>query len=256
MRSQLEQRTETEEIAFLASIQSPYMKDFRFMPNKKVDAHEILGSALGLKDTAVVKEKPDDIQNTDDPLCQHLLSSLTRSQMLRQSLSLNHRLYPTSWLSFIVSTVSLSLSHWYPESGVVLDCINSSPLQPFLTLQSPSKNFKSADTDNWLMDIVCVGETKQNVENLVVQKIARYLGSNVKAEDECLTVLQWWKANECFYPRISRLAKKYLACQASSISSERVFSLASTLVSKKRVRLSTSNVGLIFFKKRAWKHTG
>ena len=31
----------------------------------------------------------------------------------------------TSWLSFVVSTVSLSLSHWYPESGVVLDCINS-----------------------------------------------------------------------------------------------------------------------------------
>ena len=29
------------------------------------------------------------------------------------------------WLSFVVSTVSLSLSHWYPGSGVVLDCINS-----------------------------------------------------------------------------------------------------------------------------------
>ena len=31
----------------------------------------------------------------------------------------------TSWLSFVVSTVSLSLSHWYPGTGVVLDCINS-----------------------------------------------------------------------------------------------------------------------------------
>ena len=29
------------------------------------------------------------------------------------------------WLSFVVSTVSLSLSHWYPGSGVVLDCIDS-----------------------------------------------------------------------------------------------------------------------------------
>ena len=26
----------------------------------------------------------------------------------------------TSWLSFVVSTVSLSLSHWYPVSGVDL----------------------------------------------------------------------------------------------------------------------------------------
>ena len=31
----------------------------------------------------------------------------------------------TYWLSFGVSTVSLSLSHWYPGSGVVLDCIDS-----------------------------------------------------------------------------------------------------------------------------------
>ena len=27
--------------------------------------------------------------------------------------------------SFVVSAVSLSLSHWYPGSGVVLDCIDS-----------------------------------------------------------------------------------------------------------------------------------
>ena len=31
----------------------------------------------------------------------------------------------TSWLSYVVSTVSLSLSHWYPGSGVVLDYIDS-----------------------------------------------------------------------------------------------------------------------------------
>ena len=31
----------------------------------------------------------------------------------------------TSWLSFVVSTVSLSLSHWYPGSGVVHDYIDS-----------------------------------------------------------------------------------------------------------------------------------
>ena len=31
----------------------------------------------------------------------------------------------TSWLSFVVSTTSLSLFHWCPGSGVVLDCIDS-----------------------------------------------------------------------------------------------------------------------------------
>ena len=38
----------------------------------------------------------------------------------------------TSWLSFVVSTVILSLSHWYPGSGVVLDCNDSWSLHPYL----------------------------------------------------------------------------------------------------------------------------
>ena len=38
----------------------------------------------------------------------------------------------TSGLSFVVSAVSLSLSHWYPGSGVVLDCIDSWSLHPYL----------------------------------------------------------------------------------------------------------------------------
>ena len=41
----------------------------------------------------------------------------------------------TSWLSFVVSTVSLSLFHWYPGSGVVLDCIDSWSLHPYLLKQ-------------------------------------------------------------------------------------------------------------------------
>ena len=31
----------------------------------------------------------------------------------------------TSWLSFVMSFVTLSLSHWYPGSGVVFDCVFS-----------------------------------------------------------------------------------------------------------------------------------
>ena len=32
---------------------------------------------------------------------------------------------PTSWLLFVMLIMSLLLSHWYPGTGVVLDCINS-----------------------------------------------------------------------------------------------------------------------------------
>ena len=41
-----------------------------------------------------------------------------------------------SWLSFVASAVSLSLSHWYPGSSVVLDCIDSWSLHSYLLLHS------------------------------------------------------------------------------------------------------------------------
>ena len=44
----------------------------------------------------------------------------------------------TSWLLFVVSTVNLSLSHWYPGSGVVLDCIDSWSLHSYLLWQKYS----------------------------------------------------------------------------------------------------------------------
>ena len=46
----------------------------------------------------------------------------------------------TSWLSFVVSSVSLSLSHWYPGSGVVLDCIDSWSLHHYLLLRADIYN--------------------------------------------------------------------------------------------------------------------
>ena len=51
----------------------------------------------------------------------------------------------TSWLSFVVSTVSLSLSHWCPWPDVVLDCIDSLSLHPYLlsvTLKAPTGHYQ------------------------------------------------------------------------------------------------------------------
>ena len=45
----------------------------------------------------------------------------------------------TSWLLLWCLTVSLSLSHCYPGSGVVLDCIDSWSLHPYLLYLSRSK---------------------------------------------------------------------------------------------------------------------
>lgn len=113
--------------------------------------------------------------------------------------------------------------------------------------QPPVKKMKSADTEDWLSDIVCVGESQNNEDDVVQAEVERYLGSGMKKGDENCTVLQWWKKNEMFYPRVALLAKRILCVQASSVPSERVFSLAGELVSKKRSRLTPENVDMFIF---------
>lgn len=110
-----------------------------------------------------------------------------------------------------------------------------------------AKRVKSADTEDWLEDIVCTGETIPNQEMAAESEIQRYFGSKNLEKDHNLTVLEWWKENEQFYPRLYPIAKKYLAVPASSVSSERVFSLCGQIVNKKRCRLSPQNVDLLVF---------
>ena len=47
----------------------------------------------------------------------------------------------TAWLSFVVSNLEFVTFHWYPGSGVVLDCIDSWSLHPHL-LSNNTKHLK------------------------------------------------------------------------------------------------------------------
>ena len=62
----------------------------------------------------------------------------------------------TPWLSFVMSTVSLSLSHWYPGSGVVLDWIDSWSLHPYLHC---NHNHIAVTPNRWIRHI-CDSRTK------------------------------------------------------------------------------------------------
>ena len=67
--------------------------------------------------------------------------------------------------------------------------------------------------------------------------------------------LAWWKMHQGKFPTLEVLAKKFLAIQASSAPSERVFSQASLLISAKRTRLSPRIAGnTVTVRHRAWSH--
>ncbi|KAK3108755.1 hypothetical protein FSP39_014880 [Pinctada imbricata] len=140
------------------------------------------------------------------------------------------------------------------EDAPMSDEVPTLPQMPDISMESDDAEpevkkmkIKSIDTDTFLEDVVCVGETKRDDEDVAEIEIQRYIGSKILEKDHSLTVLQWWKEHEPFYSRISQIAKKILSVPASSVSSERVFSLCGQIVNKKRCRLSSQNVDLLVF---------
>ena len=59
--------------------------------------------------------------------------------------------------------------------------------------------------------------------------------------------LKWWMVNEQRFPKVSCIARKYLCAPSTSVPSERVFSAAGNIVSKKRSSLLPENVNSLIF---------
>jgi len=62
----------------------------------------------------------------------------------------------------------------------------------------------------------------------------RYLNSPVDSNTDSLI---WWKTHDKDYPILSKIAKDYLTIQATSVLSERAFSISGLTISKTRNRL-------------------
>lgn len=89
-----------------------------------------------------------------------------------------------------------------------------------------------------------------NSDQLIHDEINRYCAEKSAANAD---PLQWWKEREGIYPHVAAVAKVYLALPASSVPSERIFSLAGNIVSKKRASLSPSNVDMLIFLHKNFK---
>ena len=82
--------------------------------------------------------------------------------------------------------------------------------------------------------------------------IARYINNAEQGSAELtkdMDVLLWWRDHAKIYPLMANLAKKYLAVQATSCSSERTFSTGGRTVTNTRTRLATTNVHMILYVK-------
>ncbi|XP_049902249.1 E3 SUMO-protein ligase ZBED1-like [Epinephelus moara] len=79
----------------------------------------------------------------------------------------------------------------------------------------------------------------------VRNEVLTYFGEKPLPKEE--NPLHWWKANENRYPTLARLAKSYLCIPGTSTPSERLFSAAGNIASKKRASLSPEHVDMLTF---------
>lgn len=92
-------------------------------------------------------------------------------------------------------------------------------------------------------------DTGQNEDGvgseMVRNEVLMYFGEQCIARDK--SPLQWWKENAARFPTLAILAKSYLSVPATSTPSERVFSAAGNIVTKKRASLSREHVDMLTF---------
>ena len=73
-------------------------------------------------------------------------------------------------------------------------------------------------------------------------ELESYLGEEEAEHFPEFDVLQWWRRHSTTYPRLSRMARDYLAVPSTSAPAERAFSKGADLVSAKRGSLSAESI--------------
>lgn len=88
-------------------------------------------------------------------------------------------------------------------------------------------------------------EEPPSFHQVVEAELSSYLtASTIDGEENPLT---WWKEHQVNFPRLSRLACRYLCVPATSTPSERLFSAAGNIVTCQRSCLKPERVDMLLF---------
>ena len=222
MKEEICKRITDEEIPLMAAMLSPDTKNLNFLSeSERISAHQLLlTKALSVSNVKIKEEKNETVTDSSS-------QSGPSTDILPKLPSLDSELTHDPQTE-VICTGEKTVD----ECGV-----------------SSAKKMKCVDLEDWFDDVFVVREDRISESVAVEKEVTMYLGSSKSAEDRALTLLQWWQKNEFLFPRLGILARKYLAIPASSVPSERVFSLCGNLITKKRSRMRPALVDTIVFLK-------
>lgn len=171
--------------------------------------------------------------------------ALTNSMLVKVATALDPR---HKTLSCISRAANRDATYTFITNLITLDIQADNAEDEGSSVCSVPKKFKyDHDTDDEDEDELSdVGETT------VVQSSARQDAERIVAlyrsypeQPDTVNPLNWWKANAAGHMRLSKLAARYLASPGTSVPSERVFSSAGNIISKKRASLTPQNANML-----------
>ena len=100
----------------------------------------------------------------------------------------------------------------------------------------------------WLEDVL-VKNTPVQQPNASQARLRQEIELYLQDGDDAIDVgaMQWWSKKAALYPNIAKLAKTVLCIPASSVESERIWSLAGNIITKKRASLLPENLDMLLF---------
>ena len=134
------------------------------------------------------------------------------------------------------------------------------------TRETVYDNVKRAlDIINSAQEPEAAADAEPVAKKSAISVIASFLGSeitNIESADQhfdefqsylscrisdVVNPLEWWSVNRRKYPMLAKLARRYLAIQATSVPSERLFSAAGNTITKKRNALCSDTADKLLF---------
>ena len=114
------------------------------------------------------------------------------------------------------------------------------------------KQRKVKDFKNKIFQINTSNIRQETLHVRVGREVDRYM---VEPQEEPDTnPLEWWKSRQNSYPLLTKTFRHYFNIPATSVPSERAFSLCSNVITKKRASLLPENVNIITFLHHNFKY--
>ena len=93
-----------------------------------------------------------------------------------------------------------------------------------------------------------LGEEVLSDKDRVELELGEYLSSGLSILSGGADQLAWWRdSGNSMFPTLARLARRYFTMNATSVASERLFSLSDHIVSKKRASMKDDTVNRMVF---------